>query len=409
MAAASKHRPAPRPRRELRQPSEAGIGRPAPPRPPRGGALRPFLADRRGFTGAEKALVACFALAVIAAAGYLVSAGSRKAGQDAERTLASASGPLSGVQAPGGLLTPGSLPRAAPESSTGTVGASTGALRGFPEGPGDKPPATPTGALPPLQDPKQNPDPTNEYAPDATYKPVTGEVAVKGPGDGSAYASKDAVQGSLGNCYFIAMLAAQARANPALLENVVRDNGDGTYTVSLYIKDKATGKRTKTDIVVDNRLPHKGDSVAYAKPGDQGTKGPELWAALIEKAFAKYAGSYENIRGKKTPDGDVFGLLTGQSSTESSPGMVGKDALGKKLDEALKAGRPVSFGSLSAATADSKKAGVVANHAYSLESVNLDKGTVTLRNPWGVQDLKDLPIEDLQKFFPNMTIGGKGK
>ena len=47
-----------------------------------------FRRDPSGFTGAEKALLICFGLAVVALVGFLVSGGGRKAGSDAQRTLA---------------------------------------------------------------------------------------------------------------------------------------------------------------------------------------------------------------------------------------------------------------------------------------------------------------------------------
>lgn len=51
--------------------------------------IRPsaFRRDQRGFTGAEKALIICFALAIIALVAALLSSGSGKAGKDAKRAL----------------------------------------------------------------------------------------------------------------------------------------------------------------------------------------------------------------------------------------------------------------------------------------------------------------------------------
>ncbi len=51
-----------------------------------------ILRDQRGFTGAEKALLMCFGLAVVSGVGFLVSQGGQKAAGDAAATLRSQSG-----------------------------------------------------------------------------------------------------------------------------------------------------------------------------------------------------------------------------------------------------------------------------------------------------------------------------
>jgi hypothetical protein len=48
---------------------------------------RRFIRDPAGFTGAEKALLVCVALAIVVLTGHLVSRGGQKGGDDARRTL----------------------------------------------------------------------------------------------------------------------------------------------------------------------------------------------------------------------------------------------------------------------------------------------------------------------------------
>lgn len=260
----------------------------------------------------------------------------------------------------------------------------------------------------PLKDPTVNPDPKNEFAPNDTYKTINGVPTVKGEGDAHAVDPTDVKQGSIGDCYFVAQLAATARTDPDRIANLIKDNGDGTYTVTLHLKDPGTGRRTPKEIVVDSQFPQKG----AAKPGDVGADGkPELWPMLIEKAFAKFSGGYELIRGKKTKDADVFAMLTGKSSSDLTPSSLSADALLTKLEAALKEGRAVSFGAKSstddAFISEMKAAGVVGNHAYSLESVDRAGKTVNLRNPWGVQHLPKLSVENLQKFYGTCKIAAE--
>ena len=44
----------------------------------------------------------------------------------------------------------------------------------------------------------------------------------------------DEFQGALGDCYFISSLGTIAKSNPAAIENMFINNGDGTYTVRFY-------------------------------------------------------------------------------------------------------------------------------------------------------------------------------
>ena len=272
----------------------------------------------------------------------------------------------------------------------------------------------PTKPTDPMKDPKSNPDPTNEYAKNATYSEVKGVVAVKGEGDDHEIAPNDVEQGSLGDCYFVAQLAAQAKTNPGRIKDLIKDNGDGTYTVSLFLKDPAKPwQRQKKDIVVDGQFPHSGGSVAYAKPGDRGEQGPELWVMLIEKAFAKHTGSFEGIRGSKTKDGDVFAMMSGEASSSFSPAGVGEDKMLERLAKAVAEGKAVSFGAKNKDSldekgqAEAKEAGVVLNHAYALEGVDQKGKTVSLRNPWGVKHLTNFAAEKVIKFYSTVDIAAK--
>lgn len=85
---------------------------PLRPRP-----LRGFVRDRAGFTGAEKALLACFALAVVSLVGYLVGGGSQSASKDAQRTLAQGRGALGGGAGLGQIMTPSALPQVSAPSA----------------------------------------------------------------------------------------------------------------------------------------------------------------------------------------------------------------------------------------------------------------------------------------------------
>ena len=109
----------------------------------------------------------------------------------------------------------------------------------------------------------------------------------------------DLDQGGLGNCWFIAGCAAIAM-EPKLFERVMPKNqyimGDG-YAGIFHFRFWLYG--SWIDVVIDDRLPVWKDSnqLVFCK---NKTEPNEFWSALIEKAYAKVYGSYENLDGGLT-------------------------------------------------------------------------------------------------------------
>lgn len=119
-----------------------------------------FRSDLRGFTGAEKALLITFALAIVALVGYLVQAGSGKAGSDARRTLEAGQGALGPIGGAGSMAGPGGSPQAkgepAPRPPAPTPlpsGTSESGYDGAVVGAGGQayPPGTPLSQVAPVQ------------------------------------------------------------------------------------------------------------------------------------------------------------------------------------------------------------------------------------------------------------------
>ena len=103
---------------------------------------------------------------------------------------------------------------------------------------------------------------------------------------------KDVAQGDLGDCWLIAALACMAE-NPGFIRKIFvtpRYNSRGKYTVRLF--DGQTGRWTH--VSVDEYLPvkKKDGRLLFAQP-----KGNELWVVIIEKAFAKFCGDYNQLKG----------------------------------------------------------------------------------------------------------------
>lgn len=102
----------------------------------------------------------------------------------------------------------------------------------------------------------------------------------------------DLVQGKIGNCWLVAALACAAE-HPASIRNVFLTpeyNPRGKYRVRLFDNDK----RAFVIIKIDDRIPCKKGTKT---PLFMEMQGNELWAVLLEKAFAKLWGSYHTLDG----------------------------------------------------------------------------------------------------------------
>jgi hypothetical protein len=95
----------------------------------------------------------------------------------------------------------------------------------------------------------------------------------------------DVNQGALGDCWFLAAVAALAERDAGALAARISALKEGVYAVTLWPFGKPT------TVVVDDTLPHKGEKLAYSNGGK------ELWVGLLEKAMAKQYGSYAKLDG----------------------------------------------------------------------------------------------------------------
>jgi len=103
---------------------------------------------------------------------------------------------------------------------------------------------------------------------------------------------KDLVQGAVGDCWLVAALSS-ASEHPACIRKAFltpERNVRGSYRVRLFDGQQSAWVTVK----IDDRIPcAKGTKTPlYCK-----NHGNELWAILIEKAFAKFCGSYKALDG----------------------------------------------------------------------------------------------------------------
>ena len=128
-------------------------------------------------------------------------------------------------------------------------------------------------------------------------------------------------QGTLGDCYFISALAAMAANDPDALEDMIQDNGDGTYTVTFHGLEYdengfaiPSGETFSYEIDAEVLLSENYDIVGANIQDADGDDLFEIGPALLEKAFAMFA---EEMNGMAADNGQLpfFGDADATNST----------------------------------------------------------------------------------------------
>ena len=157
-------------------------------------------------------------------------------------------------------------------------------------------------------------------------------------------------------------------------------NAKGFYVVKLF---KGGAWRS---IVVDDRLfCDRWGRLKFAK-----SKAGEFWVPILEKAYAKYHGSFEAIVGGNVAIG-LAELTSGVADRIQlgNNGDVSSGALFRAIKSLYEEGHLLGAGSPSGSDTDVSSLGIVQGHAYAILQVREESdanGThqlVQLRNPWG--------------------------
>jgi Calpain family cysteine protease len=217
----------------------------------------------------------------------------------------------------------------------------------------------------------------SKLGPQASYGEVDSELfGAEGP------QLRDIKQGRIGDCYFLAAVGSLVANDPDAIREMIRDNGDGTYSVRFYRAGEPVWIHVDSELPVDDQ-----GRLVYAKGVDSdGDKQLEIWVGLLEKAYAKFRdrfSSNEDVEGYgEIDDGGhsdtVMKALTGQkaerfgvlASTDEFAAALGATNDGRLMTIQTKAG-----------AAD----GWVGNHVYTVVGTYEKDGEtyVILRNTWG--------------------------
>lgn len=249
------------------------------------------------------------------------------------------------------------------------------------------------------------------------YRVFTGVPFIQGAGDANEVDINDVSQGSLGDCYFMAGLAAVARAQPERIASMVEDHGDGTFSVLLWRHNDQFGeevvgpdgsyeyKLTATRVRVDDAFPASGSSPAYAEFGDSVTVGGvrrrELWPMLFEKAYAQLKGGYGPIEGgyASTP----MSFFSAEEVEDLDPAELSADELKQKMIAADRDGRPMTLGVPEGH--ERPALNLYAPHYYAFWGFDA-QGRVLLYNPWGSSHPpRGLTFEEVKEIFDTVHVG----
>ncbi len=248
---------------------------------------------------------------------------------------------------------------------------------------------------------------------DSAGKPRFNKVNFTGPLFVDGAKPEDVQQGQIGDCYFPAAMAAIAKANPDAINKLIKDNGDGTYTVTFKEKDWRTQQFKDVPVKVDGDLwarsyggPLYGRSANSSDP-----KKMEMWFPLVEKAYAQWKGSYNAI-GDGGHSSDVMEAVLGRDGNSMSIYSGNLDSVFNTIKKNVDANQPVAAGTYH----DESKytnTGVYGDHAYSILGYE-QQGTqryVVLRNPWGESEpsgngandgIFKLKLEEFAKLYQNV-------
>ncbi len=244
---------------------------------------------------------------------------------------------------------------------------------------------------------------TAELAPVYAQLAETPELFLDGSGEVAELHEQDVSAGKLAECHFVAALTALEMRDPVAIQEMVKPIGGGEYQVTF--KDGT--------VIVDDTFTFESAEAVYAGKGDRTGDERELWAMLLEKAWAKLQGGYEVINGQQV-------LITSKDAMEALSGRESKVLTTDSLSEAdllAMLGAAEAKGLAVMASTRPKKSfsegeldamgdrGVAANHAYTVVSVVPTARTVNLHNPRAAgQNHPDLPIADFQHWFGKVRV-----
>lgn len=274
----------------------------------------------------------------------------------------------------------------------------------------------------------EDPSPWKKRHVDDDGNPTVTTQRYSGPLFIDGATAADVKQGSLANCYFCAAASSVANSNPEIIENMMKDNGDGTYTVTF--KEETyynSGRFRNRKVTVDGDLykrssgnrPLYGGSVGETYDPDK----MEMWYPILEKAYAKLNGnSYDKV-GNGGNSGKIMAQLIGGTRRSQTISESNMERVFDQMKTATENGNPMTASTYGKDSEEAERyAGkrVYAWHAYTVMGVEETDGKklVQLRNPWGNSEpgndgkndgIFKLELEEFAHLYKSVAIAKPSK
>lgn len=186
----------------------------------------------------------------------------------------------------------------------------------------------------------------------------------------------DVNQHSIGDCCLCAVMGCMAHMFPDFIKDIIKDNGDQTFTVKLYDPD---GKQI--EVGVTNFFVGDSKNIGACS----GKNGRPTWATVLEKAIIKWFQAFRN-----TPDIGGIGteyvaaIITGNGSSFAfRPGVLSASELQRAVTVSLKRDMMVVGGFSQGGVSINNQNKTVNGHAYSFYLPSDNTTLFVMRNPWG--------------------------
>jgi calpain len=227
----------------------------------------------------------------------------------------------------------------------------------------------------------------NAFPPDTSLKLPDGKVVWKRPFEISEHAEfitngatrNDIDQGKLGDCWFLAAVA-NLTLNQKLFSIVVPTDQSFSQNYAGIFHFRFWQYGRWIDIVIDDRLPTINNKLVYLRSTDPN----EFWPSLLEKAYAKLYGSYQNLEGGQICEAleDLCGGLS-EFYSATQPEVF------EIMETSFKKSSFMGCSIVSSEKEGTRDDGLITTHAYSVTGVETIKTgdseirLIRVRNPWG--------------------------
>ena len=243
---------------------------------------------------------------------------------------------------------------------------------------------------------------------------LAGTAADMGAASGELFADPSGLvdvgptgQGSAGDCSLISAIVSAAAQDPGLIDRMIADNGDGTYTVTF-----PNGQST------DVASPTPAEQAVYASAAADGQ-----WLTVVEKAAGQLhaAASWREEALPLDAVDKVLPAWTGASMMSADGeadfdllGLSDEDALHAKLAAGAAEGRAMVASIRALLPGEGEREDrLPTQHAYAIIGYDPQDRTVTLRNPWGRTGPNGDPnpewtleLSELIADFSTVTVAG---